>query len=108
MGDLISSRALIAPIAKKQEYEFFSFEYRLAPEHPFPAAFDDAKEAYEYVLGQGYSPEILLPLENQQAEAWRFLIFLEAYCRGKGSSSVSCDYFTLERPHCNWSDIFPQ
>lgn len=56
MGDLISSRALIAPIAKKTGIRVFSFEYRLAPEHPFPAAFDDAKEAYEYVLGQGYSP----------------------------------------------------
>lgn len=56
MGDLISSRALIAPIAKKTRIRVFSFEYRLAPEHPFPAAFDDAKEAYEYVLGQGYSP----------------------------------------------------
>lgn len=56
MGDLISSRALIAPIAKKTGIRIFSFEYRLAPEHPFPAAFDDAKEAYEYVLGQGYSP----------------------------------------------------
>lgn len=56
MGDLISSRALIAPIAKKTGLRVFSFEYRLAPEHPFPAAFDDAKKAYEYVLGQGYSP----------------------------------------------------
>lgn len=56
MGDLISSRALIAPIAKKTGIRVFSFEYRLAPEHPFPAAFDYAKKAYEYVLGQGYSP----------------------------------------------------
>lgn len=56
MGDLISSRALIAPIAKKTGIRVFSFEYHLAPEHPFPAAFDDAKKAYEYVLGQGYSP----------------------------------------------------
>lgn len=56
MGDLISSRALVAPIAKKTGIRVFSFEYRLAPEHPFPAAFDDAKKAYEYVLGQGYSP----------------------------------------------------
>lgn len=56
MGDLVSSRALIAPIAKKTGIRVFSFEYRLAPEHPFPAAFDDAKKAYEYVLGQGYSP----------------------------------------------------
>lgn len=42
--------------SQKTGIRVFSFEYRLAPEHPFPAAFDDAKKAYEYVLGQGYSP----------------------------------------------------
>lgn len=56
MGDVVSSRALIAPIAKKTRIRIFSFEYRLAPEYPFPAAFDDAKDAYEYLLKQGYSP----------------------------------------------------
>lgn len=31
--------------------------YRLAPEDPFPAAVEDALEAYEYLLGKGYDPE---------------------------------------------------
>lgn len=31
--------------------------YRLAPEDPFPAAVEDALEAYEYLLGKGYGPE---------------------------------------------------
>lgn len=62
MGDLISSRALIAPIAKKTKIRVFSFEYRLAPEYPFPAALDDVKEAYEYLLGQGYSPGNIIVL----------------------------------------------
>lgn len=60
MGDLISSRALVAPIAKKTGIRVFSFEYRLAPEYPFPAAFDDAKAAYEYLLKQGYDPKNII------------------------------------------------
>lgn len=34
-------------------------EYRLAPEHRFPAAFDDARRVYEWLLEQGASPRQL-------------------------------------------------
>jgi acetyl esterase/lipase len=34
--------------------------YRLAPEHPYPAALEDALSAYRFLLESGYSPEKII------------------------------------------------
>ncbi|HHT16476.1 MAG TPA: alpha/beta hydrolase [Papillibacter sp.] len=35
-------------------------DYRVAPEHPYPAALEDALKAYDYLMEQGYSPERII------------------------------------------------
>lgn len=53
-GNLGYSRPLAAKLASVTGWQTLSFEYRLAPEHPFPAAVDDAMKAWDYLMYQGY------------------------------------------------------
>lgn len=87
MGDLVSSRALVAPIAKKTGIRVFSFEYRLAPEYPFPAAFDDAKQAYEYLLAQRYFPRNIIALGESAGGGLAVSNILRLISEGKETPS---------------------
>lgn len=46
-----------AALADECGAKVFCAAYRLAPEFPFPAAVEDAAQAYEYLLKKGYLPE---------------------------------------------------
>jgi acetyl esterase/lipase len=46
-------RTLTYRLAIEAEAELFSAEYRLAPEHPCPAAIEDAVRTYEWLLASG-------------------------------------------------------
>lgn len=45
--------ALIARICKETGARAFIVDYRLAPEHPFPAGIEDVKSAYRWLLDSG-------------------------------------------------------
>lgn len=57
IGSVASHRALIAQIAVASGCRVLAINYRLAPEHRFPAALDDALAAFSWMLGQGLKPE---------------------------------------------------
>lgn len=52
-GSIESNRVLAVDFAQATGRNVLSFEYRLAPEHPHPAALEDGLSAYQYMLGLG-------------------------------------------------------
>lgn len=57
MGSIKSHRPIVARIARICKVKVLHINYRLAPEHVFPAAVDDSVKCYQWLLAQGINPE---------------------------------------------------
>ena len=56
LGSLNTHRSLVGSLAQRCGLNVLTINYRKAPDHPFPAALDDARRAYRWLLRQGHQP----------------------------------------------------
>ena len=59
-GGLGYARILAAKLAVATGFSVVSFEYRLAPEHKYPAPLEDGMKIWKYLMEKGYEPNKVL------------------------------------------------
>ncbi len=84
-GSSIYARTLTSKLAVSTAMDVLCFDYRLAPEHPYPAAIEDAMKVWDYLMLLGYGARdvivagdsaggnLVLALVNCLKEKGRFL-----------------------------------
>ncbi len=87
IGSPRTHRAMVSQIALAAGVKALSIDYRLAPEHPFPAALEDCLAAYHWLLEQGI-PATKIVLAGDSAGGnltLATLLALRDFSKGKGT-----------------------
>lgn len=71
--------AILTGLARYGRIEVIALDQRLAPEHPFPAALEDAEAAWNALLAGGYAPERIV-LAGDSAGGGLALALLARLC----------------------------
>lgn len=60
IGSVKAHRGIVAKFVKGTGTSALVFDYRLAPENPYPGALDDAVAAHKWLLAEGYRPSNII------------------------------------------------
>ncbi|WP_045516771.1 alpha/beta hydrolase [Neobacillus niacini] len=60
LGNCNTHRGIAAKLSRSTGSKVLLPEYRLAPENPFPAAIEDAVQAYRWLISSGFKPEQII------------------------------------------------
>jgi monoterpene epsilon-lactone hydrolase len=89
-GSIVSHRRMVTEAGRAAGVRTLAVEYRLAPEHPFPAAYDDALKAWSFLRRQGI-PAGQIAIGGDSAGAGLTVALIDRL----GAE-------TNERPGCAW------
>jgi monoterpene epsilon-lactone hydrolase len=90
IGTAASTVPLVGDLVRRTGARAITLEYRLGPEHPYPAAIDDARAAYEGLLAQGIDPA-RIALAGESAGGGLVVATLLAL-RAAGTPLPSCGF----------------
>ena len=90
IGYAAATVPLVGDLVRRTGAKAITLEYRLAPEHPYPAAVEDARAAYEGLLAQGIAPA-QIALAGESAGAGLTVALLLAL-REAGVPLPSCGF----------------
>jgi acetyl esterase/lipase len=97
-GSIRSHRRLVSEAGRAAGIRTLAVGYRLAPEHPFPAAFDDALRAWRFVRQQGIAAAHIAV--GGDSAGGGLTAALINYLRGAGEEQPGCAW--LVSP---WTDL---
>jgi monoterpene epsilon-lactone hydrolase len=92
-------RHLTWRLAKAVRARLLAADYRLAPEHPFPAAVDDAVAVYEWLLASGADPRRIAVIGDSAGGGLAFALLLR--CRDEGRLPLPAAVVALSP----WTDL---
>jgi len=90
LGSCDSHRHFVSHIAREAGITALLPEYRLAPEHPYPAALEDATRAYRRLLDEGYAASDIVVAGDSAGGGLGMATLLNAREQGLPQPALGC------------------